>query len=249
MDSLAIVGLHAVVFVAAVFQTATGIGFALIAGPFLLIAMQDGSAIQISIMLNLLMSAVLAPTLVRHVHWPSLKVLSLGAVGGLPFGIVLFLWADLIALKLGAATIIALALLPFLRSPTFDQHQSRPWHGAVSGLVAGIMTAFAAMPGPAASFYLSGLQNLPRDVVRSTIYAFFVLTYGAALVLHSALYGVAGHTITFGIGLLPAVAAGMLAGIPLARRMAQNQFRIAVAATLLVTATTLVLSTVGNGIG
>lgn len=232
-------GMHAVIFVAAMFQTATGIGFALIAGPFLLMYLQDGSAIQISVLLNLLMSVVLAPTMIKHVHWPSLRHLAVGLVGGLPVGIALFIWADLTLLKLGAAAFIALALIPFLRPPVVQSIHDRSGAGIASGFVAGVMTSFAAMPGPAASYYLTGLQNLPRDVARSTIYGYFVLAYGAALVLHTTLTGVADKTLVTSAWFMPAAAAGMLAGIPLARRLSQKWFRLAVAATLLLTAVTL----------
>ena len=233
-------GLHAIIFVAAMFQTATGIGFALIAGPFLLMYMQDGSAIQISVLLNLLMSGMLAPSLIRHVHWPSLRHLALGLAGGLPVGVALFVWADLTLLKLGAAAFIALALIPFLRPPAVQGTHDRSAAGIASGVVAGVMTGFAAMPGPAASYYLTGLQNLPRDVARSTIYAYFILAYGAALILHAALTGIAERTLVTSAWFVPASVAGMLAGMPLARRLSQKWFRIAVAATLVLTAVTLV---------
>ncbi len=51
------------VFGASALQSATGIGFGIIAGPALLIVLNDGSAIQVSVMLNLLIALLLAPTL------------------------------------------------------------------------------------------------------------------------------------------------------------------------------------------
>ena len=50
---LEIVVLMVAVFGASALQSATGIGFGVIAGPILLILLNDGSAIQISIVLNL----------------------------------------------------------------------------------------------------------------------------------------------------------------------------------------------------
>ncbi len=55
--------LNVAVFGASALQSATGIGFGVIAGPVLLVALNDGSAIQISIVLNLLIAAFLAPSL------------------------------------------------------------------------------------------------------------------------------------------------------------------------------------------
>ena len=48
--------LNVAVLVASALQSATGIGFGVIAGPILLIVLNDGSAIQISIALNLLIA-------------------------------------------------------------------------------------------------------------------------------------------------------------------------------------------------
>ena len=58
--------LNLAVFGAAALQSATGIGFGVIAGPVLLIALNDGAAIQISILLNLLIAVILTPSLWRQ---------------------------------------------------------------------------------------------------------------------------------------------------------------------------------------
>ena len=48
--------LQVAVFGAALFQAATGTGFGVIAGPVILMALNDGSAIQVSIVLRLLIA-------------------------------------------------------------------------------------------------------------------------------------------------------------------------------------------------
>lgn len=51
------------VFGASALQSATGIGFGVIAGPVLLIVLNSRAAIQISIGLSLMIAAVLVPSL------------------------------------------------------------------------------------------------------------------------------------------------------------------------------------------
>jgi uncharacterized membrane protein YfcA len=238
--------LHLVVFLAGALQTVTGVGFALVAGPFLLVMLHDGSAIEVSILLNLFTALLLGPALIRHLDRRSLGELLPGALLGLPVGTLLFAMADLAMLKLGAGVLVAAALWPYLRpKPAAPTHRSR-WVGVASGAVAGAMTGFAAMPGPAASYYVTGIIDLPRDSARATIFVFFIIAYTAAFVLHWILTGI--HAGAFGttLWLIPATAAGMLAGAPLAGRVTQRQFRVAIALVLAGTATALIISAGGH---
>ncbi|MCH8244510.1 hypothetical protein IIB97_01325 [Patescibacteria group bacterium] len=54
------------IFAAATLQSATGIGFGVIAGPVLLVVLNDSAAIQVSIILNLLIAMLLAPSKKRQ---------------------------------------------------------------------------------------------------------------------------------------------------------------------------------------
>ena len=86
MDSY-VLALHLAVFVASFFQAATGIGFGLLAGPIILMVTNNGSAIQISILLSLLIALVLAPSLYGSTDKTLLKRLLIGTLPGLPLGI------------------------------------------------------------------------------------------------------------------------------------------------------------------
>ena len=63
-----LIALHAAVFAAALLQAATGIGFGVIAGPIILMVMNSGAAVQVTILLSLLIAVVLAPSLYGQVH-------------------------------------------------------------------------------------------------------------------------------------------------------------------------------------
>ena len=95
---------------ASILQTATGIGFGLIAGPFVLMALQGRDAIEATALLSLLITLVLAPKLLPDVNRRDLVNLSLGCAVGLPVGLLVYLYADVLVLKLGAAVMILLVL-------------------------------------------------------------------------------------------------------------------------------------------
>ena len=93
------IALNVAVFGAAALQSATGIGFGVIAGPVLLIALNDGSAIQISIVLNLLIAMILTPSLWRQADRQLLPRLLFGLTIGSPLGVLIFLGMDIVFLK------------------------------------------------------------------------------------------------------------------------------------------------------
>ena len=74
------------IFSAAALQSATGIGFGVIAGPVLLVVLNDNSAIQISIILNLLIALLLAPSLRQKADRRLLAQLLIGLAVGSPLG-------------------------------------------------------------------------------------------------------------------------------------------------------------------
>ena len=76
------------VFGASVLQAATGIGFGVVAGPLLLIVLNDSAAIQVSVALNLLIAVILAPSLWRIADRKLLPSLLIGLAVGSPIGLV-----------------------------------------------------------------------------------------------------------------------------------------------------------------
>ena len=84
---------------ASALQAATGIGFGVIAGPVLLIAMNDAAGIQVSVVLNLLIALLLAPAIYRLADRQVLNNLALGVLLGSPLGLLVYMNLDIAALK------------------------------------------------------------------------------------------------------------------------------------------------------
>ena len=106
--------LHSVVFLAALLQTATGFGFAMISVPVLLIVLNSSAAIQVGMILSLLIALLLMPSLWKHVDKRLLRLFVVGSCLGIPVGVFLYVAVNLGVLKLLAGLVVMLSILTAL---------------------------------------------------------------------------------------------------------------------------------------
>lgn len=240
--------LHLAVFVAALFQATTGLGFGLLAGPLLMLALEDISAVQATILLSLMIALILSPPLVKQADRPMLRHLVFGTVLGLPIGITIYLNADLGSLKLLAGAVVlvmALSVLVIHRSPGSSKQEPLAWYlNIVAGILCGIMTACLAMPGPVPGALMAA-RSYEKTVIRATMLTLFVPAYGLALVLQVSVATVTLDTLTTTATLAPATLVGLLCGKVLASRVDDKVFRLLIVILLLSTAASLLISGFG----
>ena len=243
-----IILLNIAVITAAALQSATGIGFGVIAGPILLIVLNDGSAIHVSIMLNLLIAVLVAPSLRHHASMPTLKNLVIGIAVGSPIGLLVFLSISTALLKAFAGLAVLLTLyFTFQRNDVrAAENDSLPANteSVGIGIVAGIMGACLAIPGPIPAAWMSA-RRFDKDAIRATILSMFIFAYAIALGLQVALAGIEFATIRFTAFLLPATIFGMVIGKLVSRRISTEVFRRILTTILALTAAMLFLSLVG----
>ena len=239
--------LNFAVFGASALQSATGIGFGVIAGPVLLVALNDGSAIQISIVLNLLIAALLAPSLWQAMDRRLLPKLLIGLAIGSPLGLLIFVGLDIVFLKAFAGLAVVFTLFLTLRGNRAASHMSQPTHGKVEqisvGVMAGIMGASLAMPGPIPAAWMS-TRGYGKETIRATILLMFVFAYSVALVLQLGLAGIGADTFRLCLMLSPSTVVGILAGRLLSKHLTERTFRwllvIILASTAIILFSTLI---------
>ena len=223
---------------AAILQSATGIGFGVIAGPVLLIALNDGSAIQVSILLNLLIAVLLTPSLWRAADWRLLPKLLGGLAIGSPIGLLVFLKMDIAMLKVfvGLAVMLALFLtLHSYRRPSSGARKHSAAEQVSVGVTGGIMGASLAMPGPIPAAWMSAAGS-NKETIRATILVMFVFAYSVALALQTSMAGLSADTLELSLQLAPATVAGILLGRVLSSCITERVFRRILAVVLTTTA-------------
>ncbi len=239
--------LNIAVFGAAALQSATGIGFGIIAGPILLIFLNDGSAIQISILLNLLIALVLTPSLWQQADRKLLTKLSIGLAVGSPVGLLIFLNLNIVFLKAFAGLAVAYTMFVILRNKPASSHAPQPATTATEqisiGVMSGIMGASLAMPGPIPAAWMS-TKGFSKETIRATILVMFVFAYVVALALQYGLAGIGADAMRLSAMLAPSTIVGILVGRLLAGRLTEQTFRwllvIILASTAIILFSTLI---------
>ena len=230
MLNIAVVGASAL-------QSATGIGFGVIAGPILLVLLNDGSAIQVSIALNFLIAAILAPSLRHKLDSLVLKNLLIGIAIGSPLGLLVFLSLDIVALKVTAGIGVLLTLYLFVSGSRSRQPKSS--YGRLEqvpiGVIAGVMGACLGMPGPIPAAWMSA-KEFDTETIRATILAMFVIAYAIAMGLQFVGADIGADTLALSASLAPATVVGILIGHLASGHITDNAFRKIILTILVATA-------------
>jgi uncharacterized membrane protein YfcA len=239
------IGVNLAVLAAAALQSATGIGFGIIAGPILLVALNDGSAIQVSILLNLIIAGLLTPMLWRDVDRLLLRRLVAGLLIGSPFGVWLFLVMNIAWLKSVAAVAVVMMLILTARNhrrrvPPEPVATGNAEQGSM-GLIAGLMGGSLGIPGPVPAAWMSA-RGYGKDAVRATILAMFVFSYLVALLLQLLMADIRPETFRLALTLSPATVAGIIAGRWLGTHLTEEIFRTILLVVLAATVILLLIS-------
>lgn len=221
--------------VGAAIQAATGFGFAIVAAPVFLAVLESTAAVPILVALHVVQSAVLVPRVWTGVPWRAFRLLSLGAAGGCPLGLLLFRALEVRQLKLAAGIVIlavaGLLALRRLRSrglqPTAaeDQRGQASASAIATGAAAGVLTAILVMPGPPLMIHLLR-HPLPPAAARALSLTFFAACYVAVFAAHAAGGSVDRQSWTAIAALLAPMLIGTVLGLRLAPLLAGRHFAL-----------------------
>ena len=170
--------MFAVVAIASAAQALSGFGFALIATPVVAVLAGPREAIVWLTMVGLLLVAQLSLRGRGHVDRPTVLVMTVAAILGMPLGLlVLTQVEERVLTLLIAAAVITFAVLLWrgLRPPG---HRGTD---AVAGFAAGILSTSTGTSGPPIVIALSA-KDMQPTVFRATISAIFLVQGSAALV-------------------------------------------------------------------
>lgn len=254
-----------VTVLAATVQGAIGFAFTLLALPLFLLVLESTEAIQILLVLNLVVPLCLVRHLRRDAPTDLARLLIMGAVLGLPLGMVMFAYASLDtvqvvvgALVLAFAGVLALrpsslAAEPSTSTPEPPTGSAVPSEDASNPRSANSQTPRYRKPsvllvGVAAGAMTSALSmpgpvlvlymtgiGLSKTAFRALSLSLSVFLYSAALVLQAATVGVPPRVWITVATLVPLAWVGGLAGHALAGRIGETTFLRLVLLLLLAT--------------
>ena len=244
MDVPMLILLGSAVFGASCLQSATGIGYGVIAGPIFLVVLNGIEAFQISTIHNFCIALILLPMFWGQINRKLLCGLVVGSLGGIPFGFYLQTTVDIILLKIAASLMVGfvtVALILDIRkaTPLSGITKKTPFENIGVGSLSGLMGGMLAMPGPLAATWMS-IRGVKKGEVRATVLAFFIFAYGANIMLYASVTGFSAGVLSLSLWLLPPLVLGIVAGNGLSNRYSEQTFRYMLLLILILTMVLLV---------
>jgi len=244
MDVPMLILLGSAVFGASCLQSATGIGYGVIAGPIFLVVLNGIEAFQISTIHNFCIALILLPMFWGQINRKLLCGLIVGSCGGIPFGFYLQTTVDIVLLKIAASLMVGFVTVALI----WDIRMATPWSGVTKktpienigvGSLSGLMGGMLAMPGPLAATWMS-IRGVNKSEVRATVLAFFLFAYGANIMLYASAIGFSSDVLSLSLWLIGPLVLGIVAGNGLSNRYSEQTFRYLLLLILILTMVLLV---------
>ena len=236
---LTVVGVAAVVLAAAVLQSVSGFGFALISVPLLAMLIGAKDAVAAASLFSLSSAFVQFGRTRRSVRWPVAGRLTAGAMAGMPLGLVILLAVDEQVLR-GLIAVAVLVMVAVLATGIRPRGE-----GALldigAGFVSGVLNTSVSTNGPPLVLALQTREFKPPEF-RATISATFV----ASNVVGVALFAVSGRytadALTASVIGIPTLVIGWVLGARVARHFPPRRFRSLVFGLLVATSLSALVS-------
>lgn len=217
-------------FAAALAQSATGFGFSMLAVPVYLLVLQVVQAVQINIIVTILVSISILPTIWPESDKTFVRRFVVGNLPGLPTGLLVYAFASLFAIKLLVAGIILFfaGLIVYLRRRARWRRAAPAAPPAIAdylcGFGAGLLAPSLGMPGVAVLMYFAN-SPMHEKTIRSTSLTAVIFAYIASLVLQIATLGIETRTLLLAAGVTPFALLGGNVGILLGRYVDKRRFQ------------------------
>ncbi len=227
---------------AAVLQSLSGFGFALLVMPILTLLLGIRTSAPLVALLGLTLYVMNTARWRGHVRWPELRRLLLGSFLGIPLGMIVLVALPESVVTAGLGALILGYVLFTLRQPEMSISLP-PWAIYLIGFLGGSLGGAYNTYGPPVIVYAHS-QRWPKADFRATLQSFF---------LFSALLVVVGHIVTGHITTtvmrlyalsLPALLLGTYSAFRLDARVGARTFQYLVTGLL----TVLSLSLMAKGI-
>ena len=217
------------VLVGALAQRITGMGFALIAAPALVILMGPFDGVIIVNLCAVLSSLLILPRVWRLIDWGRFGWLTVPAVAGTVLGALVAARLPGPVLQLGVGVLVVVALTVSLAVTRTDHVAKGRAPAIVAGVTSGFMNASAGVGGPAISVYAVATR-WPQASFAATAQPYFVVIGVASLVGKLAVTD--WRLPELDAGTWPVVIASLLTGLALGellhRRVSHRAARAAV---------------------
>ena len=207
----------------------TGFGMAILLVPVLALALPPVEAVVLTNALSLMIGATEIRSLVRDAE-KSAWVIGALVVVTTPLGLYALSLTGRDVARLVIALIALSAFVAILLPRRGGTVPGRPVTGFV-GVLSGLMTGYAGMPGPPVVPYYAG-RDLPRPVAKASMQLIFTIAASAGLASATWLGILRLELLLFAVLMLPLIIAGNRLGARVSGRISDPVWRMSVGAIL-----------------
>lgn len=236
---MTVVWIVAIVFVAAVLQSLTGFGFALIVMPLVTLVLDLKTAAPLVALAGLTAYTVNLIRFHRAVDVGEVARLGVASALGIPIGIWVLVRVDELIINYAMGLIlIAYAAYSVLR-PAARRPVARAW-AYPAGFLAGCLGGAYNTPGPPVVVYGS-LRQWPKDEYRAILQTLFFINGVLIVTSHLLARHVTADVWILYAWVAPALLLGLWTGARLDARVDQERFHLLVTGMILVLGISLLL--------
>lgn len=229
----------AAVFAAAVIQSLSGFGFALIIMPLVTFVVGLPTAAPMVALIALTVYVINVFRYRRAIDVREVLRLGIASAFGIPLGIWLLVnVSETLVMQIMGLTLIAYAVYALAR-PTTSWVLAHHWVYP-AGFLCGCLSGAYNAPGPPVIVYGS-LRRWPKDEFRAGLQAIFLINGALVVALHLIARRVTVEVLVLYLCALPAMALGILIGSSVDRKVDGKRFRTLVTVMVLVLGLALVL--------
>lgn len=213
----------AAVFLAAVLRGYTGFGFALAAVPMLSLVIRPALVVPLVLCLEVAASAQILPGLRHEAHFRSIGWLTLGALIGIPFGVLELSTRSADSMRALIALVVLLSV-PAVSGGLRFTRELGAGAAIVVGAFSGLLTGATAMGGPPVILFYLGSRTAIHVGRASLMFYFFLIDMVAIVLAIRA--GLLGSTIlVMALVCLPTLFVGQAIGARMFRSALQRHYR------------------------
>lgn len=207
----------------------TGFGMAILLVPILALALPPVEAVVLANALSLMIGVTEVRQLVREAE-RSAWVIGALVVAATPVGLYALSLTGADVARLVIALIAFSAFLAILLPRRGSAMPGRLVTGAV-GVLSGLMTGYAGMPGPPVVPYYAG-RDLPRSTIKASMLLVFVIAASAGLLSATWLGILRWELVVFALVMLPVILIGNRLGAAVSGRISDPIWRAIVGVVL-----------------
>jgi uncharacterized membrane protein YfcA len=227
------------VFAAALIQTLSGFGFALVVMPLAVHLLGIHTAAPLVAMSALTLNIVNVFRYRQSLDFSEIKRLGLLTVLGIPVGVWALGALDEQVVKVGLGVVLAGYALFSLLKPTAARPISRKW-AYPAGFIAGALGGAYNTSGPPLILYGS-LRQWPHHRFRAVLQAVFLLTASIVVLTHGVVGNITADILHLYLLAVPLLLLGVLGGALLDHRIQPQRLRTLVTVLILALGISLIV--------